>query len=222
MKHLSIDIETVGLGKQARDFVMENTTILYGNIKDPEKREAKKNATIEKLSSQLGLRWFTGKVISIAINDVITNETQCFYGDNESELLNHFNTLLNGCDHVKLYGKNISTFDVPFIIGRMMANKIIPSKHLKDRFKVEDVDTYFGFSSQSNQRGKLSEYCFGLGVDGKGDMDGSQVQPLYDMMIMSNDPEQESLFWNKIKEYNINDTILVSNIVKAYRGDEIK
>jgi len=222
VKHLAIDIETVGLGKPARDYIMEHTVVAYGNIKDPEKRKAKRDAVIEKLNNQLGLRWFTGKIISIAIVDCVTDEKICYYGDNEKEILTAFNDMFEHNEAYKIYGKNISTFDMPFIIGRMMTNGIIPKPQLKERFKIEDIDTYFGFSSASNQRGKLDEYCFGLGIEGKKGMSGADVQPLYDMMLMSNDADSESIFWNKIKDYNVNDSEIVAKIVRLYYGNTIK
>lgn len=222
MKHLAIDIESVGLGKSARDYVMENTSIAYGNIKDPEKRLAKKTAVIEKLTNQLGLRWFTGRIISIAIVDCVTEKKTCYYGDNEREILEAFNNMFDHNEAYKIYGKNISTFDMPFIVGRMMANKITPKPQLRDRYKVEDIDTYFGFSSASNQRGKLNEYCFGLGIEGKKGMSGADVQPMYDMMLMADDKDSEALFWEKIKAYNIDDADIVAKIVQLYYGNAIK
>jgi len=222
MKHLAIDIETVGLGKPARDYIMENTVVLYGNTKDPEKRKAKRDGVIEKLNNQLGLRWFTGKIISIAIVDCVTDEKICYYGDDENKILTAFNDMFKHNEAYKIYGKNISTFDMPFIIGRMMTNGIVPKPQLKERFKVEDIDSYFGFSSASNQRGKLSEYCFGLGIEGKQGMSGADVQPMYDMMLTAGDSESESLFWERIKDYNINDSEIVAKIVRLYYGNTIK
>jgi len=222
MKHLAIDIETVGLGKPARDYVMENTSVAYGNIKDPEKRKAKRDAVINKLTNQLGLRWFTGKIISISIVDCVTDEKTCYYGDNEKEILTAFNDLFKHNGAYRIYGKNISTFDAPFIIGRMLANGITPKPQLKDRNRIEDIDTYFGYSSASNQRGKLNEYCFGLGIEGKKGMTGADVQPMYDLMLVSNDSDSEALFWEKIKNYNIDDSEIVAKIVRLYYGNTLK
>ncbi len=111
-----------------------------------------------------GLRWWTGKVVAAALVS-LTRKTipVAFAGDDEGELLTAlFNAIAGYKDHYVM-GKT-KEFDVPFVVGRALALNIGVPNALFSRYSLADVHEIFGKNTASTQRGKLTEYAFGLGM----------------------------------------------------------
>lgn len=220
-KVYAIDIETVSQGKSARDFTDKQSYAL-GNVKDPVKVEAKLQEKREEAGKKHGLSWWLGKVCSVALIDLHTSTSYVYYGVNERKILEDLASLI-GSGPIKLIGKTSINFDFPFLVGRFMANDIRVPNCLKKRTSMMDVDNFFGFSAQSGQRTKLSNYAHGLGIDPK-TLDGSKVQAVYDMVVMAmmeKDEEAVELHWRAIIDYNLQDSQIVKEMALSYYGPDI-
>lgn len=220
-KVYALDIETVSQGKAAKDFTDKQSYAL-GNVKDPAKKEAKLKEKKEEAGKKHGLNWWTGKVCSVALVDLHRETSYCYYGTDERVVLKDLAKLLTA-GPIKLIGKTSINFDFPFLIGRFMSLGIRVPECLKKRSSLLDVDNFFGFSSASGQRSKLSSYAHGLGIDPK-TLDGSKVQGVYDKIIqaiMSKDKELEDSLWKEIVDYNLQDSQIVKEMALKYYGPEI-
>jgi hypothetical protein len=201
----ALDIETVAIGA-AKDYVKNNTEVKYGNTKDEAKKEKKFNETMDKALSKLGLHWWTGKVCSFAL--VNTDGGQEYYAFDEDErvVLNTLSEIVKGSKIVAMTGED---FDVPFLVGRYMANNMAIPTVFKN--KIEEVNKYFGFSSSSGQRTNLNNYAYGLGIELKTGK-GNQVQALYDAITLMNCKDSAKT----LEEYNIHDARIVADMYNRY------
>ena len=222
---LSIDIETA-----RNDRAFEYTDLAEytapGNIKDPAKIAAAIEEKKKKAADQHALTWWTGRVISCALVEVANgiNVQAVIKNFDEKKLLIDLTDKLQFFGAHELWGKNSKTFDFPFLVGRYMANKIPVPPVLKLRDALKDIDDIFGFSSASSQRGKLDAYFFGLGLDLKL-MHGSDIGPLWDQLLLaraSQDAQTEEMVWKQITEYNLADADGTAEIVKRYKGDDLR
>lgn len=217
----AIDIETVSQGKVAKDFTDQQPYAL-GNVKDPVKVEAKLKEKKGEAAKKHGLSWWLGKVCSVAMIDLHAKDSIVIAGYDEKEILTSLQVPLNS-GAVKLIGKNSQTFDFPFLVGRYMANDLEVPRVLKKRGSCLDVENFFGYSSASGQRSKLSNYAHGLGMAGK-TMHGSMVQDLYSMAVlakMEGKTKEEEATWKKITEYNLQDSEIVKQMALKYYGQDI-
>ena len=214
----AIDIETVSQGGIANEFT-DRTAGYAKNLKDPKKIEAALIANKEKLRATHGLTWWTGKIISISIVEVWGDYKEVFCGHDEEDILRKTMEVIG---RGKLIGKNSLTFDFPFMVGRLMRHNIPVPPALRTRNATYDIDTFFGFSSASNQRSKLDYYAHGLSIKLK-PMKGSDIQKKYDQ-IMSMQIDGDMLgpikIWKEIADYNLHDSEVVANITKRYFGED--
>ncbi len=220
-KTYAYDIETVSQGKRASDYT--NNGVEYkapSNYKDPEKIEKNIKEQKEKAKGGHGLKWWTGKVCSIAFVEIYGDDRQVFYGFDEAEVLLKATELLNHGS--KIVGMSSEGFDAPFLVGRYMANGLMIPRSLKIKACQYDVNKFFGFSASSGQRGKLNDYAHGIGFKEK-PLSGNKVQGIYDTALdakMQGDELAEAGAWKQITEYNLHDCDAVKALTRAYYGSE--
>ena len=82
--------------------------------------------------------------------------------------------------NVRLIGHNIINFDVPTLFHRMIINRVRPHRSVHMKYKPWSDDI---FDTMVEWGGKdpvsLDKLCKLLGIEGKGDIDGSMVPQLY-------------------------------------------
>jgi hypothetical protein len=218
-KTYSIDIETFTLGKEANEYT-DSKSYKLGNVKDPMKIEA---ALVQKRSDarrKHALSWWTGKIISVAVVDVFGDESdECYAGHAEAEVLKELaNKLAKPC---KLVGKSSDMFDYGFIKGRYMANRLNIPAVFKQPHNLYDCDKFLSWSSQSSQRGSLSDYAHGIGAKEK-PMKGSDVHDLYSRIMIAEgtDAIETAKLWDELIAYNINDSVIVAELTRLYAGTD--
>ena len=182
----ALDIETAA-NTSAEEFLSRfSSAKVPSNIKDPEKIEAKKKELLSKGMSQAALNWMTGKVVSWSLTSVadvaagkkkLTSHAMC--GFDEKVLLQGLMDCIHENDVVLMVGKNSDTFDVPFIKGRCIANDIGMSDLFHSSYNFFDIDKMICPSmAGQKQHGKLDEYAFACGYEGKSNA-GSYVPKAY-------------------------------------------
>lgn len=210
-KLFALDIETVTQGIRANKYT-DNQEYALGNVKDPDKIKAKLEEKRNEARGKHGLKWWLGKIVSVAIVDVFGDTPDAvYYGHDEVEILNHVSEHLRG--NCKVIGMCSQSFDYPYMVGRYMANKIEVPRVLKRKYSQLDVNTFFGYSAQSGQRGKLDDYAHGIEYAGK-PMHGNAVGKLYQTIIqaeLDGDMVAATAAWRQLEKYNLHD----SNVVKA-------
>jgi len=176
---IAYDIETIPNEKKAKEYFTKVKKYRPpATTKDPEKiQKWIANKTKENIE-KAGLYWFTGQVICICVEEVISGKKEVFYeAKDEKKLLNAFQDYIFDRSRAELIGKSCLNFDHPFLIGRMLANNL-ENIHRFKNLTVTDVDRYFAWSTMCQQTGSLDTYAYGLGLELK-PFDGSQVYPLY-------------------------------------------
>ena len=219
-KMYALDIETTSQGKRAKDYTDNKYYEAPKNIKDPEKIKANIEGQKKKAAEGHALKWYLGKVISVALVGVHNDTRKVFYGHDEKKILTELANELGMC---KLIGKSSHTFDFPFLVGRYIANKIPVPLVLKHRHHLLEIDTFFGWSMSSGQRGRLAEYAHGAGLDGKL-MNGADVPILYNKILMTEsttgDIEEVNKMWKEIADYNLDDADKTAEIAERYYTEE--
>jgi hypothetical protein len=218
VKLFALDIETVSQGKRANDYT-DNKHYRLGNTKDPAKVEAKLKEKREEARTKHALNWWTGKVVSVALVDCVSDKAEVFNGHDEASILSQLAECLNSFT-CKLIGKTSKNFDFPFLIGRYLANGMTPPKVLTKHQDLYDMDEFFGRSSASGQRGALADYSHGMGIEDKL-MHGSEVAALYAEILMADgkgDAPKASALWAKLAAYNVDDSKKVAHAARLYWG----
>jgi hypothetical protein len=170
-----VDKQTFTPNTQLSEATIENVPATIKNLKNAELRESRtkewlkeqqtkidENLVVQRQKKLLegGLKWWTGQIICIVAMDCNSTATYEFYNSNEAALLMDFRHALNGCE--TLIGKSSEGFDKPFLIGKLMKYKYTIPGCVKF---AQDIDKYFG--GKWGMAGKLDDYAFGLGIDGK-------------------------------------------------------
>ncbi len=75
---------------------------------------------------------------------------------------------------------------------------------------MTDINTRFGFSSRSNQRGKLSDYVFGLGLDAKLGH-GKDALDWWNLIMSGDETARE-----KLLTYNQQDAKLTAEVLRRW------
>ena len=234
-QYLVLDIETVKNDRAIEYFKnkkytakasMDSVPASITNIKTDTLRQSKldewKRTQAAKIENDLmqqrkkdeeraGLHWWTGKICCICTEDVVSGEKKAFYGDDEYKLLYKFLSYLqmekNG---YTLIGKNSKDFDIPFTVGRLLANNTGLTRHFGNFSTLKDVNEMFSYSKACSQIGHLSDYAWGLGVSGKL-AHGSDVQGMYDVATLT-----DKNVWNDIVKYCEQDVNITSEMVRRY------
>ena len=205
---LAVDIETVTQGQKAKEYTDLEKIKAPSNYKSEEAIKKYIDAEREKKGMKHALSWHTGKVLSVAWEDVKTGEQGFFWSLEEVEVLNKIVEMWSGCN---LIGKSALDFDFPFLRGRYIANKMPIPAVLKDRNRMYDCDDFLSWSKSCGQRGKLDAYAHAMGMELKS-MDGSHVGTLYDRIVLEND--QKAI--DELEEYNIYDAAIVAEMTRRY------
>lgn len=213
MTHYAVmDIETAE-NERAKEYYARKSYEPAANLKDPAKIEQSILAKRQKDMDQAPLHWWTGKVICICANPTTpSSKPFTVYGDNETSVLRTFFDwywwLCDAHGSVQLIGKSGEYFDIPFIIGRLLALDLgIPEPF---RRPIRDIDHIFSFSSQCDQRSNLNDYAWGLGIKAK-TMHGSDVAGLY-AQIQLGDKDR----WNDLAAYCAQDVNIAAEMLRRY------
>lgn len=211
----AIDIETVSQGARADAFT-ESLDIKTGNTKDEEKLKAKIEEGRAKARASHGLSWVTGKVFCVSVINAERLDPVTFIGFEESVVLKDLAQYLNEFvpDTSKLFAKSGRDFDYPFLTGRYVANQIPLPSILKRGSALNDIDDLITFAKTSGQRGKLSDYAYGMGFDGK-TMHGSQMQDEYNRAMLA-DKQSQATILTDIMKYCEQDTRIVAEFLRRY------
>lgn len=216
MDFLPFDIETVK-NERADEYYQTVYKPKLGTSKQ-KKGESDKDWEIRKsvieaddrkaAAEKSALNWPTLKIISIAYK-VPGRDIDCIYDAPEKAILESWGNLLEFHKDLQPIGKNSSTFDLPVLVGRFLANDLgIPySLRKTPRFgTLTDVDHIF--SRYRNQTYTLETYGFGMGMEGKMG-DGSMVADWY---FRPDGPD-----WDTIVAYNKQDVAIVIEMLRRYR-----
>lgn len=215
MRHyLSLDIETVR-NERAPEYFETGKAKPDGRLKSEEAIEKNLKEQFDKS----GLHWWLNKIVSITA-EVITHINKYPYirrsekfsrgSKDEASILKSFGDYLVDIDKgylgISPVGKYSKGFDFPVIVGRFMAHDLgVPMMFYNQR-PLRDIEEIFSPYGRNSQVTTLDNIAWGLGIDGKTDMDGSMVQEVYD----SGDIE-------KIVEYNQADNEINIEILRRYR-----
>lgn len=211
-----IDIETVP-NEQSHAYYKKKTYEPAANLKDPAKIEQSILEKRQKDMDKAALHWWTGKVICIDA-DLVGGTgrpiSKSFFGNDEKALLiDFFDWLYEAVQfnsNVILIGKSSDFFDTPYLVGRALAHDLGILQCLRPYRPITDIDQIFSFSSQCEQRSSLSNYAFGLGIDGKTGH-GSQVSTMYAEAIMGNENQ-----WQAISAYCAQDNNISKIMLKRW------
>ncbi len=215
--YLVFDIETAA-NARAPDYYKSKTYEAPSNYKDPAKIEA---AILEKRQADMeraALSWWTGRVLCVSatpVNGPAALISATFSGVDEREVLLDFfdylaATQARGGGRVIPIGKASDIFDIPFLIGRAMAHDLGVPDCLRGWRKLTDVDLIFGPSSGLNQRGRLSDYAWGL-QSGAKLAHGSGVAAMW-LDIQMGLPGA----WDVLTAYCEQDVAITADILRKY------
>lgn len=190
MSYLYLDIETIPAQTEAAKARIASTVKAPGNIKKPESilawekesKEAAVQEAIEKTSLDGGLGhvccigWAFGneKVFSINIEDASL----------ESGMLENFFHMMKMAtpySSATVVGHYISGFDIRFLTQRAIVLGIrLPNwwPHEAKPWGNEIVDTMVKWAGAKGTV-SLDNLCFALGIEGKGDVDGSMIAQMF-------------------------------------------
>lgn len=170
---VAFDIET-GPWEGAPPF--DESSVKLGNLKDEEKIALKIWSEKKKYERDAALDPLTGEIVAMSFYSKDGPEV-CF--GTEKELLHIFAskyrvlTDLSG----RLFGFNIIGFDLPFIVRRMLINKMKFPLSMMNNFRYYsdsflDLREVWG-AGERQPKGKLSEILEIMGIDGKTEKSGA-------------------------------------------------
>lgn len=217
-KYVAFDIETVA-GDNTNAYYRNKDYKAPSNYKDEAKIEAYVTERRLEDQRQAALYWWTGKVVCISLRPIAQPSLKplTVVGDDELKVLTTVFDFLAKDAGFTLIGKSSEFFDVPYLIGRAMAHDIGIVDCLRPFRQVNDVDQIFGFSQAAGQRSNLSDYAFGLRIDGKLGK-GTDVGTWYTEAILGN---QDA--WTKIRTYCEGDVEIVHEMLRRWNkvyGDQ--
>lgn len=205
------DIETVA-NPRASLFFQNKRYKAPANWKDKDKIEAHILEQRHEDMQKAALRWWTGQIVCITMRPLRGhwNRKTVFGGDEAALLRQVFDILSAEKDKPHLLGKNGDTFDRPYTIGRALAlNLGIPDLFRPYR-PIEDINHIFGFSARCDQVGKLDDYAFGLGIQGKTGH-GTDVQGWFNQAELGDESA-----WKKIAHYCADDDDIVHEMLRRW------
>lgn len=204
---IAYDIETAASG-MAKLYYAQKVYKPKANLKDPVKIEADLLEKRAKDESKAALRWWTSQVICVSV--VFKGQPFVWSGVDEREVLKTFFDFMDPIE-ATLVGKGSRDFDLPMLVGRCLALDMgVPNCLRKHRHPLEDVDHIFSYRPlQNEQCGKLSDYAWGLGIDGKLSA-GSEVAAMY-----------EQGRWEELQNYCIQDSVIVDEMVRRYQKEYV-
>lgn len=171
------------------------------------------------------------KIACITIGKILDDQTaqlHSYFGYDEFELLNRFNTHMNSflLKNPNLYfvGFNIKQFDIPFINKRMIVNGIKPTL-LVDKgdakpWELKDIDLSDLWKGSSMYADSLLAVVSALGLESpKVDMCGSETSDYY--YNIENGINNIAKYCEKDVESNINvfNKFSFSNIINEFKSN---
>lgn len=206
-----IDIETIPTQSPDLQTYVSETLKAPANYKDPEKISAWLEENKAEAVNKTSLDGAFGEIvaISVAIND---EPVQTFYRedwqspDREWDILTRFNCYLiakvNKCKTVPTFiGHNLAKFDGLFMWHRHIINNVKPYYKMDNRNTYDTMLEWSGYNREKYP--SLDKLCKVLGIEQKGDIDGSKVwQAVQDGRI------------NEVAEYCAKDVERVRQVYK--------
>lgn len=185
--NIYLDIETIpGDRPGLRDEIAASITP-PGNISKAETIAAwerdKKPGLIEEAYSKTGLDGATGQIICIGFAKD-SGTAEAIHGAEADVIAGFFGWLdavFNPNDRPLWIGHNVAAFDMKYIWQRAIVNGIKPPRYLPRNPKPWDetvFDTMTQWAGPGN-RISLDKLCKALGIDGKGEVSGKDVWPMY-------------------------------------------
>lgn len=212
-KLLFIDVETVS-GKQHFNELNEAMQELWMHKHRfiPQAAELSADESYEKHAA---IYAEFGKIVCISCGflDKNTLRLKSFYGNNETDILTDFASMLN-IGNYTLCGHNIKEFDIPYLCRRMLINQIPLPDTLniggKKPWEVEMVDTLqlwkFGDYKAYTSLKLLTE-IFNISTP-KDDIDGSMVGKVF--------WEEKNI--ERIKTYCQKDVVSVVRLIQRWQN----
>lgn len=190
---ITIDIETIPTQREdVKEYIASKVTH-PGNISKAETiakwNEESRPAAVQEAIDKTGLDGAFGQVICIG---VAVGETEPFVsvGQNETDILANFSAYLDAMvtpNHnlqACIVGHNVSAFDLRFLLQRHMVNKVKPHPIIARAAQARPwesdkvYDTMIQFAGVGN-RISLDKLCLAFGMEGKGDISGADVWPMW-------------------------------------------
>lgn len=203
MSLIAFDIETIPNNRAEEYFTTIKRYKAPSNYKDQEKIQSYIQESIYEDIQRAGLYWWSGKVICISLEKVLSGKKITLYEEDEVKLLTQFAKALKDNPGFKIIGKSSKDFDIPFLKGRYLHHDIGFPESLHNP-SITDVDEIFSYSRSCGQVSNLNTYAFGMGLETK-TSHGSKVHQMY---LEGNVDE--------IKEYCAHDTHIVAEMLRRY------
>lgn len=202
-KYLAFDIETAP-SKRGLMYINDVAPIkVDSRLKDPDKIKQAKELSKQKMIDKAALYWWTGKIHTICVNALDTDEEVTFQDlASEQNVLTSFFTYLLGKKNYILIGKSSASFDRPYVVGRAISHDLGLPPQLREGRPISDIDQVFGYKNE--QQTTLNNYAFGMGIPMK-TMSGCQVIKLYE------EGEQRV-----IEEYCKHDVFITVELLRRY------
>lgn len=180
---ITFDIETLPTNYQEVIESLAETITAPGQYKKPESidkwMEENKESHLKELVAKTSFNGMYGRIACIAWSEdkemYSTNETH-----SEREAIELFYDLIKVSESLTFCGHNIAGFDLPFLKHRSMILGIRPPESLLTAMNAKPwdsciADTMLMWSSDRDKRPSMEKLCKALGIEGKGDFDGSMV-----------------------------------------------
>ena len=190
-----LDIETIPCERQdVRDFIAKGvqppaTYKLADSIAKWHKEQGP--AAIDEAVTRTSFDGAFGQVCCIGYALDNSGAPESIHGDGvESKILTMFNERLNTLIPSSMWsattvvGHNVSSFDLRFLMQRYIVNGIRPHPIIStaSRAKPWESERVYDTMIQFAGVGKtisLDKLCMALGIEGKGDISGADVWPMY-------------------------------------------
>lgn len=216
---LFFDIETASLVKELKLGTPLFDSWEYKVNKDGKMTEA---AIIESYAKKAGLYPEFSKVISVVLGTIRkglhSNQISlvAIDDDNERDLLNNVAQGFKKMDNYTLVGFMNKAFDTPFLMKRMLINKIVPPLSIDTSglkpWEITEIDLALEWKSTSFERASLINVTTAFGLpSSKSDISGADVGRVY--------WEEGVKGLNRITEYCKRD---VCSIINLYRKMTLK
>jgi hypothetical protein len=153
------------------------------NYKDPIVIAKWKEANLDIAWRRQALSITKGQIICIGYS-IDENPVQCIFETEESELMRRFAEVVEPNPYIQFCGHNAKRFDLPWLWLRAVKynlkylKSIIPHSR-NDNAIIDTMEVFSASSFGSDSWLSLDELCKFLGIEGKGDMDGSKVHDAY-------------------------------------------
>jgi len=226
-----IDIETGADFRAVQEFLppypaFDPSAVATGNLKDPEKIQAKIDASankhrvdeqkhIDDFRDGAALHAWTGEVLAVGIQ-LPTGEQRIVHGDERDILTNTWAYLHKAMDDfAQIVGFNIKDFDIPFLVRRGWKYGIRPPVHFisKDRYLHSSfIDLRDKWAvGEFRPKGSLDTVARHLGVTTKpSDFSGKDFADAW----RSGDPAEVK----RARKYLFNDLTMTAEIAEVILG----